>query len=182
MDQQFGGVQISNWFGDFPSKPAVVVKPSTVEEIVEIVRNPGKYPSPIRAVGSNHSTTRCAIAEGGTVILMSSLNRIVEIGKDYVTAQAGALYIDVGKELEKRGLQYYVNVELGNLTIGSGVCCGTKDGSLPGQFVPRPAAHRRRLLQVRAARRHVAARLQQGSRSRTEPDVHARWQMDHLQR
>lgn len=134
MDQQFGGVQISNWFGDFPSKPEVVVKPSTVEEIVEIIRNPDKYPSPIRAVGSNHSTTRCAIADGGTVILMSGLNRIVEIGKDYVTAQAGALYIDVGKELEKRGLEYYVNIELGNLTIGSGVCCGTKDGSLPGQF------------------------------------------------
>ena len=134
MDQQFGGVPISNWFGDFPSKPQVVVKPSTVEEIVEILRNPDKYPSPIRAVGSNHSTTRCAIADGGTVIVMTGLNRIVEIGKDYVTAQAGALYIDVGKELEKRGLQFYVNIELGNLTIGSGVCCGTKDGSLAGQF------------------------------------------------
>jgi hypothetical protein len=134
MDQQFGGVPISNWFGDFPSKPQVVVKPTTVEEIVEILRNPDKYPSPIRAVGSNHSTTRCAIADGGTVIVMTGLNRIVEIGKDYVTAEAGALYIDVGKELEKHGLQFYVNIELGNLTIGSGVCCGTKDGSLPEQF------------------------------------------------
>jgi hypothetical protein len=134
MDEKLGGVPISNWFGDFASTPQVVVKPRTVEEIVEIVRNPDKYPSPIRAVGSNHSTTRCAVADGGTVIVMTGMNRIVEIGKDYVTAQAGALYIDVGKELEKRGLQYYVNIELGNLTIGSGVCCGTKDGSLPGQF------------------------------------------------
>jgi FAD/FMN-containing dehydrogenase len=134
MDEQFGGVSYSNWFGDFPSKPHVVVKPNTVEEIVEILRSPDKYPSPIRAVGSNHSTTRCAIADGGTVINMRGLNRIVEIGDDYVTAQAGALYIDVGNELDKRGLQFYVNIELGNLTIGSGVCCGTKDGSLPGEF------------------------------------------------
>src|SRR3954469_10821049 len=134
MDEQFGGVSYSNWFGDFPSKPQVVVKPTTVEEIVYILRRPDKYPSPIRAVGSNHSTTRCAIADGGTVINMRGLNRIVEIGNDYVIAQAGALYIDVGNELDKRGLQFYVNIELGNLTIGSGVCCGTKDGSLPGQF------------------------------------------------
>ena len=112
MDEQLGGVSISNWFGDFPSKPQVVVKPSTIDEIVAILRNPDKYPSPIRAVGSNHSTTQCAIADGGTVIDMTGFKRIVEIGKDYVTAQAGALYIDVGKELEKRDLQFYVNIEL----------------------------------------------------------------------
>ena len=134
MDQQFGGVPYSNWYGDFPSRPQVVVTPTTVEEIVEIVKNPGKYPSPIRAVGSNHSTTECSVANGGTVIKMSRMNRIVEIGKDYVTAQAGAQYIDVGNELAKRGLQYYVNIELGNLTFGSGVTCGTKDGSHPGEF------------------------------------------------
>ncbi len=134
MDQQSGGVSYPNWFGDFPSKPHVVVKPTTVEEIVEVLRNPDKYPSPIRAVGSNHSTTGCAVADGGTVIKMTAMNRIVEIGIDTVTAQAGALYIDVGNELAKRGLQFYGNIELGNLTIGSGVCCGTKDGSLPGHF------------------------------------------------
>ena len=42
MDEQRGGVAISNWFGDFPSKPQVVVKPTTVEEIVEIVKNADK--------------------------------------------------------------------------------------------------------------------------------------------
>jgi FAD/FMN-containing dehydrogenase len=36
--------------------------------------------------------------------------------------------------LGKHDLQFYVNIELGNLTIGSGACCGTKDGSMPGQF------------------------------------------------
>jgi hypothetical protein len=134
MDEKLGGVPMANWYGDFPSNPQVVVKARSVEDIVEVMKNPGKYPSPIRAVGSNHSTTQCTVADGGTVIHMMGMNRIVEIGKDFVTAQAGALYIEVGQELEKRGLQFYVNIELGNLTIGSGVCCGTKDGSLPGHF------------------------------------------------
>src|SRR5262249_60049973 len=87
-----------------------------------------------RPVGSNHSVTRCTVADGGTQIDMTGFNKIVQISADTVTAQAGALYIDVGKELEKHHLQFYVNIELGNLTIGSGACCGTKDGSFPGEY------------------------------------------------
>ena len=133
MNEQRGPV-VNNWFGDIQTRPRVVVKPTTVEEIVAVLRNPDKYPSPVRAVGSNHSVTRCTVADGGTQIDMTAFTKIVQIGPDTVTAQAGALYIDVAKELDKHNLQFYVNIELGNLTIGSGACCGTKDGSFPGEF------------------------------------------------
>jgi hypothetical protein len=125
---------VKNWFGDIETRPSVVVKPTTVEEIVAVLKNPDKYPSPVRAVGSNHSVTRCTVADGGTQIDMTAFKQIVQIGPDSVTAQAGALYIDVATELGKQNLQFFVNIELGNLTIGSGACCGTKDGSMPGEF------------------------------------------------
>ena len=134
MIEQLDGPTVSNWFGDIHSQPRVVVKPTTVEEIIAVLKNPAKYPSPVRPVGSNHSVTRCTVADGGTQIDMTAFTRIVQIGPDTVTAQAGALYIDVAAELGKVGLQFYVNIELGNLTIGSGACCGTKDGSFPGEF------------------------------------------------
>ena len=51
-----------------------------------------------------------------------------------MTAEAGALYIDVAEELLKHGLQFYVNTEIGNLSVGSAACCGTKDSSMPGEF------------------------------------------------
>ena len=35
MDEQRGGVSMANWYGDFPSKPQVVVKARSVEDIVE---------------------------------------------------------------------------------------------------------------------------------------------------
>lgn len=133
MNEQIGP-KVSNWFGDIHTEPRVVVKPTSVEEIIAVVKNPARYPSPIRPVGSNHSVTRCTVADGGTQIDMTGFNKIVQIGADTVTAQAGALYIDVGKELEQHHLQFYVNIELGNLTIGSGACCGTKDGSFPGEY------------------------------------------------
>jgi FAD/FMN-containing dehydrogenase len=51
-----------------------------------------------------------------------------------VTVEAGAIYIDIAKELEKNQLQFYINTEIGNLSAGSAACCGTKDSSMPGEF------------------------------------------------
>jgi FAD/FMN-containing dehydrogenase len=111
-----------------------VVRPTTEAELVSIVRDTATFPAPVRAAGSNHSTTRCVVADTGTVIEMKGMNRILQITEDTVTAQAGALYIDVAKELQKHNLQFYVNIELGNLTMGSAACTHTKDGSFPGEY------------------------------------------------
>ncbi len=128
------GERVTNWGRDVVSFPRSVVQPESVEEIVAILRDRERYPSPVRAVGSNHSTTRCGVADEGTLVSMRRMNRILHIGDDTITVQAGALYIDVAKELERRGLQLFVNVELGNLSIGSAACGGTKDSSMPGEF------------------------------------------------
>uniref|UniRef100_UPI000B4A4565 FAD-binding oxidoreductase n=1 Tax=Calothrix rhizosoleniae TaxID=888997 RepID=UPI000B4A4565 len=126
--------QYQNWGGTIISQPKVVVKPQTVEEIIQIMTDTETYPSPVRAVGSNHSTTRCAVANGGTIVDMTAFNKIVHIDTDSVTAQAGTLYIDVAHALRKKGLQFFVNIELGNLSMGSAACGGTKDASMPGEF------------------------------------------------
>lgn len=125
--------EIHNWGRDIYSYPAVVVTPESVEELQEIMRNETDFPAPVRAVGSNHSTTRCATADNGTVVKMNKLNRILDIGEDTVTTLAGALYIDTALALEKEGKQLFVNVELGNLSLGSACTGGTKDASMPGE-------------------------------------------------
>jgi FAD binding domain len=127
-------INITNWFGDLVSHPQVVVEAKTVGEIVAVLKDPVKYPSPVRAVGSNHSTTQCGAADGGTLIKMSGMNRILEIGPDSVTAEGGAIYIDIAQELQKKNLQFYVNTEIGNLSAGSAACAGTKDSSMPGEY------------------------------------------------
>src|SRR5512132_393335 len=126
--------RISNWFGNLISQPRIVAHPHGVNELVAILQDCKRYPSPVRAVGSLHSTTECGMAEGGTAVVMRGMNRILAICSETVTAEAGALYIDVAQELQKYGLQFYVNVELGNMTIGSAACGGTKDASLPGEL------------------------------------------------
>jgi FAD/FMN-containing dehydrogenase len=125
---------IRNWFGDLDWEASVAAEARSVEDIVEVMRDTEKYPSPVRARGSGHSTTVCGVADGGTVINMRPMSSILDIGTDTVTVEAGALLIDVAKELEQRGLQFYVNIELGNATMGSLACCATKDASMPGEF------------------------------------------------
>ncbi|HTW65642.1 MAG TPA: FAD-binding oxidoreductase [Bryobacteraceae bacterium] len=122
-----------NWFGDLISHPRIVVEAHSVDDIIRILKDPVQFPSPVRAVGSNHSTSLCGVAEGGTLIKMK-MKRILNVGADTVTVEAGAEYIDIAKELERHGLQFHVNTEIGNLSAGSAACAGTKDGSMPGEY------------------------------------------------
>ena len=127
-------ISVSNWFGDVVSKPKVLIEAKSAKEIARILRNSDKYPSPVRAFGSNHSTAPCSAADGGTMIRMRGMNRILQVSEDSVTVEAGAILIDVAHSLQERGLQFYVNTEIGNLSIGSAACAGTKDSSMPGEF------------------------------------------------
>lgn len=127
------GLEVKNWFGDLISHPKIIVDANSVQDIVAILKDKAKYPSPVRAVGSNHSTAPCGVAEGGTLIRMK-MNRILSIGADSITVEAGARHIDMAKELQKHNLQFYVNTEIGNLTAGSAACAGTKDASFPGEY------------------------------------------------
>ena len=127
------GPEVTNWFGDIVSHPSVIVDANSVDDVIAVLTDAVKYPSPVRAVGSNHSTSACGAADGGTLIRMR-MNRILAIGPDTITVEAGARHIDMARELEKRGLQFYVNTEIGSLTAGSAACAGTKDASFPGEF------------------------------------------------
>ena len=124
---------VTNWFGDLVSHPAVIVDANSVADIVAVLKDPARYPAPVRAVGSNHSTAPCGVAERGTLIRMK-MNRILQIGGDTITVEAGARHIDMARELEKQGLQFYVNTEIGSLTAGSAACAGTKDASFAGEY------------------------------------------------
>ena len=132
MEKQIDTVTC-NWFGDICSKPLIRVKPRNADDLITIIKDEDNYPAPVRAVGSNSSVTRCGVADKGTLVDMSAMNRIVEINKKTITVEAGALYVDVVQELQKQGLQFNINIDYGNLAMGTAACAHTKDGSFPGE-------------------------------------------------
>ncbi len=124
---------VTNWFGNIVSHPRVIVDANSVADIVAVLKDSAKYPSPVRAVGSNHSTAPCGVAEGGTLIRMK-MNRILSIGQERLTVEAGAVHLEMAKALEAKKMQFYVNTEIGSLSAGSASCAGTKDASFDGEF------------------------------------------------
>ena len=131
-----GAAQWTNWEESIDLKAQKIAFPKSIEQVQSVVTDHDHYPSPVRAAGSRHTTTHCGVADNGTLMVMRGMDRILEIDveNNLVTVQAGALYIDVAKALRKHGLQFYVNVEIGNLTMGSAASTGTKDASMPNEY------------------------------------------------
>ena len=124
---------VTNWFGNIVSHPRVIVDADSVADIVAVLKDPEKYPAPVRAVGSNHSTAPCGVAEGGTLIRMK-MDKILSIGQDRLIVEAGAVHLKMAKSLEAKKMQFYVNTEIGSLSAGSAACAGTKDASFEGEY------------------------------------------------
>ena len=79
---------ITNYDGSIVVAPQQVVYPQTVEEIQKVLRDPVRYPSPVRGMGSYHSLTPCASSEG-TVVNMTRMTRVIAIDKANGTFTAG---------------------------------------------------------------------------------------------
>jgi len=157
------GRLFKSWFHEvIQHRDGVVATPTSESEIVDILRNPARFPAPVRPVGSRHSMTPCISARAsagperwGSLVDMTSFTSLYDEGGkrtseslriDWsanpvtVTVPAGRTFYDVAHELRHverenvRGLQFRVNTELGSLTMGAAACGATKDSSFPGEF------------------------------------------------
>jgi L-gulonolactone oxidase len=127
-------VTVKSWDGTWTYQPRTLVTPESVEDLVEIMTDEVRFPSPVRPAGSMHSTARMNGDDGGTMVDMKAMNRILHFTEDAVTVEAGATYIVVSEALKARGLQFHVTTEIGNVTLGAMACAATKDSSFPGGF------------------------------------------------
>ena len=119
---------ITNYDGSIVTVPLQFARPERVEEIQAIMRQPELYPGPVRGMGSFHSLTPCACSSG-TVVSLLGMKRVVKIDPHELTftAQAGLQMIEAAELLRQQNLQFVLNIEIGNLTLGSAACCQTKD-------------------------------------------------------
>jgi hypothetical protein len=120
---------VVNYDGSITTTPQQLVYPETVDQIQAILRDSATYPSPVRAMGSYHSLTPC-VSTDGTILNMTKMAQVVEIDSAGLTftAQAGMSILDASKVLRARNLQMMLNIEIGNMTLGSAACCHSKDG------------------------------------------------------
>ena len=132
-----------NWFRDIQCFEGTAPAPATVEEVQAILRDPQRFPSPVRPMGSRHSMTACMAAQvpgspgrWGTAIDMSRFKGEIRVDKQAMTATlpAGLTFFEAAHELRRsHGVQFRVNTELGTLTMGAAACGATKDSSFPDE-------------------------------------------------
>src|SRR5262249_42009155 len=101
---------VTNYDGSITSTPKQLIYPTTVQEIQAVLRDPLKYPSPVRAMGSYHSLTPCASSDA-TMVNMSRMTQVLSIDKERMTltAQAGLQVVDAAEALRSQGLQLMTN-------------------------------------------------------------------------
>jgi UDP-N-acetylenolpyruvoylglucosamine reductase len=112
--------------------PAVVVRPTSPTEIAQVLTDAKRYPSPVRPIGSGSSTTRCTTANGGTVIDLSDMNRVLRIDDDTVTVQPGIPLPELADILAERGKELVGGFDLANRTVGGAVCGAGLEATIAG--------------------------------------------------
>jgi FAD/FMN-containing dehydrogenase len=100
-------------------RPRFVLKPKRFEDIPVILSKTKSYATPVRLVGADYSQTRCVGADGGTVVDLGALDRILEFGETFVRAQAGVRVGTLVRALAERGLELPLTPEMGQISLGA---------------------------------------------------------------
>src|SRR5580704_19153642 len=119
---------VVSYDGSISFTPQVLIYPQSVDQLQAILRDSETYPSPVRAMGHYHSLTAC-VESNGTIVNMSQMAQVITIDSTNLTftAQAGMQIIDAASALRAKKLQMMLNIEIGNMTLGSAACCHSKD-------------------------------------------------------
>jgi FAD/FMN-containing dehydrogenase len=100
-------------------RPRLVLKLKRFEDLPSVLAKTKSYPSPVRMVGADYSQTRCVGGDGGTTVDTGALDKILEIGENFVRAQAGVRVVALVQALAERGLELPLTPEMGQISLGA---------------------------------------------------------------
>src|SRR5512141_1064146 len=93
----------------FPSRPSLIVRPSTAEEVAAVVRAAARHGATVHPVSAGRNwgySDACAPVEGAILVDLSGMNRILEVNADlgYAVIEAGVKQGQLAEYLKERGL------------------------------------------------------------------------------
>ncbi len=127
-----------NWAGNISFQASELVRPTSVEELCEVVASRPR----IRALGTGHSFNRIADTEA-TQVSLRSMPRVLEIDENArtVTVDAGARYGDFVGELNAHGWALHNLGSLPHISVAGACMTGTHgSGVLNGSLSSAVAA------------------------------------------
>jgi glycolate dehydrogenase FAD-linked subunit len=119
----------SHDMADYEATPAVVVRPRSEQEVVEIIRLANASGLPVLPRGAGSSLTGAAVLKGAVVLDMRGMSRVIRVDTVnwYVQVQPGISLEDLNKELKASGFFFppdpassYICTVGGAIAEGSG--------------------------------------------------------------
>ena len=126
----------TNWGGNQTATPAYTVRPTTDEEVVDIVRFALREGLPVRAVGAGHSFTPL-VQTGGVLVDLSALSGItgVDAERRRVRMRGGTAISQIGDSLWQHGLALANQGDIDKQSISGAISTGTHgSGTQLGSF------------------------------------------------
>ena len=109
---------------ELPAEP-LQARPRNVEQIIEVLQDRKRFPSPVRPRGANSAATRCAKVHGGTELDMSAMNRVLHLDRNTVTVEAGMRLRDLVRYLADRKLELLATDEQLDRSVGGIISSGS---------------------------------------------------------
>lgn len=123
-------IEITNGGIAFEEKP-ILFHPASNEDIISIISLAKKYQRKIRAVGSMHSLNPCCVTPD-YLIALDRMNKVIDVGKDTCTVEAGIVIRSLCKHLDQYGLTLAVVGAICEQTIAGAISTGTR-GQVPAE-------------------------------------------------
>jgi cytokinin dehydrogenase len=106
------------------ARPIAVIRPRSVDEIVDAVAIARRYHVPLTARGQGWSTGAQALAAGGIVLAMGAHARVRSVSDHVAVVDAGVTWADVLAATLPRGLRPAVLTDYQGLSVGGTLSAG----------------------------------------------------------
>lgn len=132
----FGGelrrAELADYVTDFgrevTATPAAVLRPAHLEDVLVALRFARRDKLRVVARGQGHTTRGQTLTEGGIVVDLRSLDRVLEVGSGFARVQAGARWRDVLAATLTTGQTPPVLTDYIDLTVGGTLSVGGVGG------------------------------------------------------
>jgi L-gulonolactone oxidase len=115
-----------NWTGDQICAPRAIVRPGGEDELCEVVARAAAGGENVRAVGTGHSFTDCAVTEG-VMVDMTGMRRILAVDRERgrVTVEGGIRLHELGAPLAAEGLALENQGDIDRQSVTGAICTST---------------------------------------------------------
>lgn len=106
--------------------PDSVARPTSAEEVLEILRQSTADRTPVTAAGNQTSTTGASITDRGLLLSMRAMNRLVDldVANRCAVVEPGVLLGDLNRAAAPHGLHFAPDpTSMDDVTVGGAVAC-----------------------------------------------------------